>query len=800
MWVRAQVDYLQRLPTDKEKRKALKGLPPDLPRTYVRILEMIDSTYPIHTTKFIQRLLKWLVLNKSFTPFIFTIHDNLTMTSRMLCQAICIENESERIPDSEMPTEQQILGWLGCLVRRSTSTGLIELSHFTIKEFLSMASEEVSSVVACKYLVKREDYNYLVKVCLLYLMHDDFQSMTCSNVRETRSLARSFPLHDYATWYLCDYVWELSTSSIRISEEVQCIMQRFLSIPVHAAFRLWGSNVANFSGNAWEDCSEGIIETNTENFWSPLHFATLVGLSDETQRLLKNGLDPNSTSFQTEMTPLGYTPLHLTLINYSAGSSVFLNKTIINYIEPNLSEPQPEHRLQMIRTLVKAGADVNQQLGVICEPPINVIITTPFILALMAGFWRGACILLDSGADWEAIACEKLPNTKDVCSIERLLEIEPECEELVQRVVDFCEHQELKGALEHWRDGLGSSSEENDGSEGSEGSDGQCIGESDGHSMKNTKDIEHSASGQERFIDAYQNGNWAAVRQLLQAESGTTGIKIEINCNDDQGNNALYWLADGSSDDLSHLLQCGANPNFLTTSGRSALSRAVRKACLENMSLLLEFGANIEHQDPGGWTALLCAILHCSHAMVQRLLDEGANPHAMLDDGRAGIDLAIENADTEMFSLLLKRGLNPTVIDNYGSAPLHLACDKGLHLEVVKLIETIPNSINEHSLIHGTPLYVAAEQGFVSIVRKLLDAGAAIDDTGPGNLLGSALMVACARGACEVVELLLARGASCEAEGSRFLSAIGTARAFRQTKIITILEKHSKTVKETQKA
>lgn len=61
MWVRAQVDYLRRLPNDMEKRRALKQLPPDLPQTYIRIFETIHRTYPPQTTKYIHRILKWLV-------------------------------------------------------------------------------------------------------------------------------------------------------------------------------------------------------------------------------------------------------------------------------------------------------------------------------------------------------------------------------------------------------------------------------------------------------------------------------------------------------------------------------------------------------------------------------------------------------------------------------------------------------------------------------------------------------------------------------------------------------------------
>ena len=52
-------------------------------------------------------------------------------------------------------------------------------------------------------------------------------------------------------------------------------------------------------------------------------------------------------------------------------------------------------------------------------------------------------------------------------------------------------------------------------------------------------------------------------------------------------------------------------------------------------------------------------------------------------------------------------------------------------------------------------------------------------------------MAAYAYGHRDVVQLLLSRGAALEVEGSRFLSAAGTARAFRKTVILEILDEHT---------
>lgn len=793
MWVRAQVDYLQRLPNDMEKRKALKSLPPDLPQTYVRIFEMIDSSYPLQTTKFIQRLLKWLVLQ---------IPIGKPLSFHGLRQAICLENEKDTLSDSEMPTEQQVLGWLGCLVRRSKDQDEIELSHFTIKEFLRMDPENVSSTVARKYLVKPEDHNYLLKVCLHYLMHDDFKSTTCSGVGEVESLFNSHPLYKYAARRL--YYHTQAVVDIGMNNEVKCIMQRFLSLPVCKSFQLWATCDArpefyNAINSSKEETITGQI--------SPLHFACKAGLVDEVQRLLKLGIDPDCSNFSSEEDVSFPKPLHVAIClgsdgdNFMDGGHVYLADKIDSAHNTENEGVCSERSLQSIKMLLNAGADVDKQLALYFDDSFQAkprgAIVTPLVLAVMCGFWRAAIILLDAGANCDAAIVdysqnriESSHNWLDLCSIGSLLDEsddEPEVEKSVRRVVAFSGHQGLETVLKRWEDLRGTSDHGGQSIEGKSDSDGQSIEDT----------ASDSSSPQQRFIDAYTNGEWLAVRELLDAEPG-----IEINCNDEQGQNSLYCASDGNTDDLRYLIERGANPNLLTTEGYSALCKAADNGCLENTSLLLGGGADIEHRDPGGWTPLLGAVDGSMHEMVQRLLHDGANADALLDDGKGAIHVAIERKGINMFFLLLEHGINTTSADNYGSTPLHFACRAGLQDVVEKLIQLVPeldDGINDDSLIVGTPLYSAAEMGFVSVVQKLLDAGAAIDKTGPGNILGSALMVACAEGHCEMVKLLLSKGASTEVEGSRFLSAAGTARAFRKEAVLKILDEYAHATHQTEK-
>lgn len=795
MWVRAQVDYLQRLPNDAEKQKALKMLPPDLPQTYIRIFEIIDSTYSPQTVKFVQRLLKWLVFQHDGVCLIYGFIDIPKLTLHTLRQAICIENENYRLLDAELPTVQQILGWLGCLVRRSNSQDVVELSHFTIKEFLRMDPENASSSVAQKYLVKPKDRNYLLKVCLIQLMHDDFKNITCSTAGEVQSLVDNHPLYGYATVALCNHIDELV--EISLDSEVKRIIQKFLSMPVCESFQLWDTCIMGRHILEMEDSSAENPEI-VGNALSPLHFASMLGLTEEVQRLLKLGFDPNCSSLPIEDEVFFLTPLHLALCSGNIHGDFEIKKGTIclttydsNLYDDNHLDFRKEQRLIIFKILLNAGVNVDQQLVVEFESEdyefdFFKAKVTPLVLAIIIGFPRAASILLGCGANLDATADENSLGMTDLCSVGKLLGRIPEFENNVQRVVDLDGNQGLKKALEeHWQSFQDTDDYDDKSTEGT-ASDNQSAEEI-------TSD---DTNPQKLFIDAYQNEDWPAVREMLNADSG-----IELNCNDEQGTNSIYYASSSDSNELLYILEQGADPNLLTTAGCSALCRAVKKGCLENINLLLKFSAEIEHRDPSGWTPFLYAVWSHRQDILKLLLEKGANADALLDDGRNGIHLAIEQKNTNIFSLLLERKINTILTETYGSTPLNYTCKSDLQFEAEKLIETTPelsDRINDDSLIYGTPLYAAAEYGSISTVQKLLDAGASIDKTGPGNILGSALMIACANGHCEIAKLLLSRGASLEVEGSRFLSAAGTARTFRKEAIIKILEAHAGTIHEIE--
>lgn len=823
MWVRAQVDYLRRLPNDVEKRKALKRLPPDLPQTYIRILETIDSTYPKQTTVYIQRLLKWIVHDSATLFNIWASkRDRKPVTLDILCEAVCVEDEESWPTVESMPTRDQVSRWLGCLIGVDDSHDPTpRLSHFTIKEFLSMDAELVSSHVARQYLTGPKDRDYIVKVYLTYVMHSHFKNIVITSPDDAARFLSKSPFYYYVVQTLLHTLRSFPISDVKTND----LIKKFFSMPPCWEFELWARC------STWQEQLYGREVTSDNRLPTPLHFACVTGLTDQVELLLNQGVNPNATDEPNSLETL---PIHLALIAGSDSERGVSPDVVALYVmdsreiphEIEAAREQPD--FQMTRALVDSGADVNRQVRAFLHGSDfneKSCVITPLVLALLVGNWSIASLLLNAGANWDATADNCPRELSDLCSVEGLLNSSPQRENTARLAAELSGRGGLMKILGEWR-----------------------LARPQGN-------LDNDADLRKRFVNAFSTQDWQEVRDLL-----INHPNLDVDSENEHGETAVHHASTFEGDDLSFLLERGASFDLVSHDDRStALGLASEGGFLENIKLLIRSGANIEHRMAGGWTPLLLATRARQNDAVRLLLDEradanatkntgetalylaawrndvtssslllakgastehrgaggwtpllvavhrqhndevqlllgfGANINATLDDGGGAMHLAITNYDEILGDSLLTRGIKCLSPDNYGTTPLHLACRRGLGDLVQRLLvqsTELSESVNVDSLIYGTPLYIAAERGYHPVVRQLLDHGALIDKSGRGNLLGPALMAACAGGHSEVVQTLLSRGAALEVEGSRFKSAEGTARAFRQEAILRILEEH----------
>ena len=206
-------------------------------------------------------------------------------------------------------------------------------------------------------------------------------------------------------------------------------------------------------------------------------------------------------------------------------------------------------------------------------------------------------------------------------------------------------------------------------------------------------------------------------------------------------------LAEGSFQTVNLLRHNGAHVNVRGCNGRTPLHSAARHGDLNMVQLLLDYKADVNAQDNDNWTPI-------------HYVSEGpalfASPHS------------IRQLLSDITQLLLWHGAAINVRSNDRSTPLHIAANHGW-VEVVRVLLEHGADVDAEDNRLRTPLHEAADYGSAEIVRVLLEDGAkvgAADDTGR-TALHEAVDYGRAEadyGRVEVVRVLLEHGANIGAE------------------------------------
>ncbi|KAE9405343.1 hypothetical protein BT96DRAFT_1015751 [Gymnopus androsaceus JB14] len=211
-WVQCQLDSLIYCRTAGAVKDALLNLPKTLYETYERILSSIDAKGPTETHA-ARRILQWIV--GSSTP--------ITLTE--ISSALQIEVGQPKLnEDLRLFDEEEILSICKSLV--ICRSGVVSLSHFTVKEFL--VQETLAGLNIGHYTMLNSTLHYELSLhCLTYLLLDVFKMGPAPSKELYAERLKEYPFLPCAVIQLPDHL----SSAPQNNEEIYSLISRLLLDP-----------------------------------------------------------------------------------------------------------------------------------------------------------------------------------------------------------------------------------------------------------------------------------------------------------------------------------------------------------------------------------------------------------------------------------------------------------------------------------------------------------------------------------------------------------------------------------------
>ncbi len=260
-----------------------------------------------------------------------------------------------------------------------------------------------------------------------------------------------------------------------------------------------------------------------------------------------------------------------------------------------------------------------------------------------------------------------------------------------------------------------------------------------------------AASSDRRIVDAAKNRDWATVGILLDRD-------IDVNTPQGDGATALHWAAHWNDlGTVNRLIEAGAHVDAANELGATPLWVACASRNTEVVRQLLAAGADADIGLLAGETVLMRCTATGDPAAVEALIEHGADVDATEpENGQTALMWAAAHLQPDVTRVLLEHG---AAVD---ARTITRRQFRGTGLRST----TSPAGATHFDAGGFTPLLFAARHGDVASARRLLNAGADVNETGAdGN---SALVLATMSGHPRLAEFLLARGADPDANGAGY--------------------------------
>ncbi|KIK97499.1 hypothetical protein PAXRUDRAFT_136196 [Paxillus rubicundulus Ve08.2h10] len=214
-WIQCQIDTLAQCTSTREIRRTLKSLPSGLDETYERILLKIDED------KFQGQLVRCALVWVVAALCLLHLSD--------IIEALKIDLEKRTLNDDIGPMNETILlDTCGSLVMYHGETGIVALSHFSVKEYLT--GELIRTKLPLYYINWAGAHEQLARLCMCYmsLVLPDYRGSVIKRRRpwfsessETKRLSQT--LLSYALSDGFDHLAHLGPEHSQIYDDMQAL-------------------------------------------------------------------------------------------------------------------------------------------------------------------------------------------------------------------------------------------------------------------------------------------------------------------------------------------------------------------------------------------------------------------------------------------------------------------------------------------------------------------------------------------------------------------------------------------------
>ena len=290
-------------------------------------------------------------------------------------------------------------------------------------------------------------------------------------------------------------------------------------------------------------------------------------------------------------------------------------------------------------------------------------------------------------------------------------------------------------------------------------------------------------AGNSALFECVKNGDIGLLRQIALTEPSVFSVK------DQCGNTCLHQaVMHGKAEEIIDVLMCtDLDPNALNMQGDTALILAVKMGDQERLiKRMLDLGANPNQKSTEGMTALHVAVIYNQLEAVRLLLGASADPEVADNKGWRTLYLAVEGGNAFIVRALLDKNADcnaPSSGCYYEKRyALHRAVQLGRE-EIVKLLLDAGAAVDDTCLAGGSfSLSAAAEAGHWAIVRLLLER-IVLSDQRASLLFGLLRQAACS-GNMELVDLLFRFGVVANAEKNQKTGPLHTAARRGRVRVI----------------